>query len=426
MRSRARNNFPVAPGGPAGVTAARRPAPRPVLQRLGTAWLSLLNRGVPKRRGKIVLHGVPDLEDGVIAVLEELLRRGRSPIVLVHDWRSGARLREILRRRVTAVPKHSLAAVAHFLTAQFVFTTHGLFGSRRPPSGQLVVNLWHGEPPCKIVARFEDQPAPKSSIAPVMSTVGRAYRCAEFGLRPSAVPIIGAPRNDRMLRADPVTARRRLLGTRGGVAFIWLPTYRATNPGPYARVDTSGGDAGVPFDDIALAAIDAWLGQVGATVILKLHPLTPLRRFAAFNNLRVITDADLKDLGVTVYEALSAIDCLITDISSVWIDFLLLDKPILFAFPDIEAYRLGRGINLEPYEAWVPGPLIRTAAELIQHMSRVASGADDSAELRNAMLSRFHAHQDSHSAGRLLDLIGLPTGVDQQAHDDPRKPVERR
>jgi CDP-glycerol glycerophosphotransferase (TagB/SpsB family) len=151
-----------------------------------------------------------------------------------------------------------------------------------------------------------------------------------------------------------------------------------------------------------------------------------LRRFAAFNNLRVITDADLKDLGVTVYEALSAIDCLITDISSVWIDFLLLDKPILFAFPDIEAYRLGRGINLEPYEAWVPGPLIRTAAELIQHMSRVASGADDSAELRNAMLSRFHAHQDSHSAGRLLDLIGLPTGVDQQAHDDPRKPVERR
>ena len=50
-----------------------------------------------------------------------------------------------------------------------------------------------------------------------------------------------------------------------------------------------------------------------------------------------------------------AADGLVTDASSVWIDYLLTQRPIIFAFPDIEEYRQRRGLNLAPTPRTAPG-----------------------------------------------------------------------
>jgi len=104
---------------------------------------------------------------------------------------------------------------------------------------------------------------------------------------------------------------------------------------------------------------------------------------------------------------LSAFDGLITDVSSAWVDYLLLDKPLIFAFPDIEEYRQGRGLSIEPYEHWVPGPFVRTLDEFVDALDDVVAGRDPLAEERRLARLRLHQYQDDKSAARLLDGLGL-------------------
>ena len=371
-----------------------------------------MNRLLPKT-DRVVLHSTIDLEDGVLAVIEELTARGRGATVLVEEPSRARQVRSAVPgSRVRTVRRRSLRGVLVFLTSRWVMTTESLYGSPVPPPAQTLVNIWHGEPPTKTVVRFLPGRTPiPCTWAPVCSTVGRAYRAAEFGLHPLQVPIVGAPRNDRMLRADAAAVRRLVLGdTADRPTLLWLPSFRAGRWGDRVRVDASGDYPGVPFDTDALGRLDAALTALGAQVVVKLHPHDVASFTGSYRSVRALTQEQMGEKGLTLYPLLSAFDGLITDMSSVWVDYLLVDKPIVFAFPDIDAYRAGRGLNLEPYEDWVPGPFARTTEQMIAAVTDVVDGRDPMADERRRARLRFHAFHDDRSAARLLDGLGLLTG----------------
>jgi CDP-glycerol glycerophosphotransferase (TagB/SpsB family) len=274
----------------------------------------------------------------------------------------------------------------------------------RPPPGQTVVNVWHGEL-TKQIARYEDQEPVVASLAPVTSGIGRAFRCAEFGMHPRQVIVTGAPRNDRLLRSNPADVRTSLgLPADCDRVHVWLPTYRRSVRGQI-RTDSTDYPAGLPISVSEAVELDAWLAASGEMVIGKLHPLADRSELPPLKNLRILTDQELRTAGVTLYELLGASNSLITDISSVWIDYLLLDRPIIGVFPDRAEYSNGRGLLLEPYEEWFPGPLVSTAADLIKEL---ASLDHDSGQVKRQWLTRtLHAHRDARSSARLLDAMGL-------------------
>jgi CDP-glycerol glycerophosphotransferase len=387
-----------------------RPAPQSWQRRLAYVALDLVNRLVPKQRDKVVLHSTIDLEDGILALVEELGNRGARATVLLEQPDRAARLRALTGDQVRLLPKQSRRAVLHFLTARYVFTTENVYGDRQPPSSQVVVNIWHGEPPTKVVARFfPGQKGLHCSYAPVMSTVGRAYRSAEFGLHPLRVPIVGAPRNDRMLRSDGEQVRQSLLGVDAGrPALLWLPSFRAGSWAGRTRLDAEGAHAGVPFPLEEVRRLDDWLVERGATIVLKLHPHDVASFPGDFRALRLLSQEEMEQRGLTLYTLLPAFDGLLTDVSSIWLDYLLLDRPMIFAFPDVDDYRAGRGLNLEPYEDWVPGPFVRDLDSLLAALQDVIDGTDPMAAERRRARLRFHEHHDDRSTARLLDGLGIP------------------
>jgi len=270
-----------------------------------------------------------------------------------------------------------------------------------------VVSLWHGEPPGKVTGRFEGRGGLLCSYAPVCSTVGRAYRAAEFNLSPLQVPIVGAPRNDRMLQADAAGVRRALLGDDADrTTFIWMPTYRVGHYDGELRVDVAG-NPGVPYTPAEIRRIDDWLVEHGARVVVKVHHRDVNSFTDDYRAIRVLTQGDLEREGLTIYQALAAFDALITDISSVWVDHLLLDKPMVFAFPDVEAYRQGRGLNVEPYEQWVPGAFTTDVDGLLPALGDIVDGRDPMREERARARVRFHQYRDDRSTVRLLDGLGI-------------------
>ena len=395
--------FPATGGG------SIRPPGQPLQRRAAYLGLDLVNRLVPKRQDAVVLHSTIDLEDGVLALVEELRMRGRRATVLLEEPRRAGRLRALVGDDVRLLPKQSARAVLAFLTARHVFTTENVYGDRQPPTSQTVVNIWHGEPPTKVVARFfPGQQGLRASYAPVMSTLGRAYRSAEFGLHPLRVPIVGAPRNDRMLRSDGPSVRREILGDAAdGPVFLWLPSFREGSWAGRTRADAATSHPGIPFPLEQARQLDDWLVERGATIVLKLHPHDVASFPGDFRALRVLTQDEMEQRGLTLYTLLPAFDALLTDVSSIWLDYLLLDRPLVFAFPDVADYRAGRGLNLEPYEQWVPGPFVRDLDALCSALQDLLDGRDPMAEQRRLARLRFHEHTDDRSAQRLLDGLGI-------------------
>lgn len=379
--------------GPSG--QSRRPLAHELVARL----LSLASSVVPMDPNLMVVYGLTELEDGALATQEALVERGFVPVRLSDAAGSAARPARVRYRR-----KRSLGGLWSLLRANAVFTSHTLYGGVASGRGKRMVMLWHGEL-VKPMGLLDGDRGVAADVAPVCSGLARAFRSAEFGLDPNLIPVLGAPRNDRLLTADPADVRERLGWAPGDVIWLWLPTYRTAVRGA-RRSDTETSTNGLPFDEQSLHALDVQLRRHGITVVVKPHPLAEQLITGEFENIVVMRQSDLDEAELSLYEALAAVDGLITDVSSVWVDYLLTDKPMLFVFPDLEEYRRKRGFNLEPYEDWVPGPVVDDvdswAAALVQ------LPADDSyAQRRSETKKRLHQHADAHSTDRLLDLLQL-------------------
>ena len=96
-----------------------------------------------------------------------------------------------------------------------------------------------------------------------------------------------------------------------------------------------------------------------------------------------------------------AADVLVTDYSSVFFDFALTDKPMVFLAPDLEAYRDdNRGFYLDYHET-VPGPICLTTGEVVAAIR----APDRYAETRRRFREKFAPLDDGAAAARVVDGI---------------------
>lgn len=106
-------------------------------------------------------------------------------------------------------------------------------------------------------------------------------------------------------------------------------------------------------------ALDAFARARRLRVVLKLHPL-----LAGTQKLRGCSHVIDYDARCDVYPLLAQVEVLITDYSSIYFDFLLLDRPIIFFPYDLEEYQQRERGLLFPYEQVTPGAVARTQDEL--------------------------------------------------------------
>jgi CDP-glycerol glycerophosphotransferase (TagB/SpsB family) len=360
----------------------------------------LVHRVLPKRN-HAVIWAWPDGEDQGIALEQALQATAvRRVVLLVSDpaspasWETGPKT---LRAR-----KNSPAGLWGFLTARYVFFSHPCF-TRKFPREVVSVNVWHGMPVKKIGWLIPDDAGIACRITPVTSPFwGEIMQRA---MTPGGtLPPIGLPRNDRLFskRAAVMTTLglpedRRLL--------VWLPTYRRSVRG---LPRTDGSAAGNPFEmpDVDPAALNAWLAERNAVLMVKPHPMAAQAQ-GEWSHLRIIDDAWLRARRLSLYELLGATDCLISDISSVVIDYLLLDRPVVHAFADLEEYRSSRGFTVEPIEEYFAGPVATNLRELTAALEAVLCGLDPEAERRRKLRDLSHSHCDAGATRRLLELAGL-------------------
>lgn len=119
------------------------------------------------------------------------------------------------------------------------------------------------------------------------------------------------------------------------------------------------------------------------------------------NNVRLMTNQPIEELMVVA-------DVLITDYSSIYFDYQILKKPIIFYVPDLEVYKnKTRGFNIEYKPANLPGYIVNNEPDLIMILKRinlVPKGNDK-------LIEKYSKLDDGHACERILKWVNENTNV---------------
>ena len=301
--------------------------------------------------------------------------------------------------------------------AKWIVQDHG--GRRRYP-GQKVLELWHGIPLKTMDLMDVNDPASHAplrlarSLPDVVISSSPIYETLLSACR--SIPArryrrFGFPRL-RWLETDRRTARShwgRLMER--DVAdhekvILWMPTHR--------RIKSNGNGqqhSAIPaiLDNYLTEALDRSLEANDAWLVIKPHPndeeLAKERIRKCGTRVRLLTSDAFGEAIEDLYCLLPGTDALITDYSSIYFDYLLLDKPIAFVLDDLEQYRKERGFLLEPVTDWMPGHHIRALEELDAFLQATRSNDDPHTKQRATLRTTFYPEGIQNTATLIRDHI---------------------
>lgn len=348
-----------------------------------------LDVALPKRRDLVVVHGWPDGEDQSSALVNALARMDRNVVLLTNG--DPPQVSDGIRR----VRLHSLRGVLVYLRGAQLYFTHGLFGSFKPARGRIVVNLWHGMP----IKRIGVSASRQITHASVTLSTAESYvpvLCQAWSMRPSQVLVTGLPRNDVLVEAARV---HRANWDEPVVA--WLPTFRQSCRG---EASTDGVDSGSPFQfaDATPAVVERLFRDLNMSCWVKTHPMARSASPQQSTHLTILPQS----WNGSLYERLGGADILISDFSSVWIDFLLTERPLIFAISDLDDYEETRGTYMNDIPGLtLPGPVVTTMTELRDELARLRAGDDQFQDHRRAVRELLHKFSDSQNAHRVVEAV---------------------
>ncbi|SIQ65528.1 CDP-glycerol glycerophosphotransferase family protein [Aeromonas hydrophila] len=260
--------------------------------------------------------------------------------------------------------------------------------------GAYKVNLWHGIPLKKIefdirtpplvnvfhnanlVAHFKHPHAHirhNLVLSPSQYVYEYSFKSA-FRLRSEAEIVIS--QYPRVTKIEEL-AKTASVHTDGQqrITFLYAPTWR-----------DSGGDfiasSGIDFD-----ALERLLTTFDAKLVVKLHPATKIA--CDLSQYQHIVMANNK---LDPCELMAQADCLITDYSSMYFDYMVLDRPIIFFAFDKDEYLKEREFYLE-YDDNTPGVKTFDFESLLCAMRNICIGDDSYNGLRQVLMSKFMSNE---------------------------------
>ena len=371
------------------------------LRSTNSRLLEALQRVVPKRAHAVV-YGYPTEEGNAVEVVRGLSRRYRGRVYWFVDGDRAGQA-EAMPGNVRVVTKTSPAALARYVSAEIVFFTHGLYGDARPSARQTFVNLWHGDG-VKVEAAAESARRPKHPSHYVVggTRVLTAQKAATFRVPAGGELVLGNPRVDQFSRGVPEGFWHAVGIDPARPFVVWLPTFRAARAHGVAAgwFDVRDDERQV---NLAMAEVVQGLRDAGVQVLAKPHPLDAQSRDVP--GTCHVDNASLLRQGTTLYAVLGQSAGLVTDYSSAWTDYLLLDRPIGFVMPDAEAYAAGRGLYPADVLDWLPGRTLGAEADVRAFATEVHGRGETTAALRRRAAARLGLVRCTTATDDLLDEL---------------------
>jgi len=365
-----------------------------IIRKIETKGLSLLNQIIPKKR-KIFFYGGSVLKDNTEALFRYVNENTEFDAVCVadktmqYDLRPGVQIKKVSTMNILYELMTSKVLVDSFLQRFRI----------KPAKNQVSLQLWHGSPlKCLNKTKGLDYGSLYTHIF-IASDLFREEMLSSFETVPEKLVLNGNPRNDDLFRSVDLKGFD-LKKTN----VIWMPTYRHGLKKEETKKD-------IPILDRESAGqLNAALERLGIKLFVKPHPLQKKAfddyvDFAVNKNIVLLTDEHLRDAGIPLYSFLGQMDALITDYSSVYFDYLLLDRPIGFAIDDMDEYGENRGFVFDNPLDYMPGEKIYSLEDFISFFEHLTDGTDAFREERKRVNNLVNVYQDAGNCERCVKII---------------------
>lgn len=333
-----------------------------------------------------------------------------------------------------AVPRRGWNGFWATLRAGQIVVTHGLGDVNRfGVYGGFIVQLWHGAPLKRL---HLDSPVTTQVRGPaiVRGLLRRMYLAGSrqidlyvagsalaagrlrsaFRVAPGKVRVLGDPRDDALAAQayDPAAAavsraaildvldagrpggETRSSETMEGSILLYAPTWRDGGPDP-----------GVPSTAEA-SRLQETLARLDAHLVIRPHPLgAGAYESIASGRVHLLRADTARDDVRDITPLLAGFDAVITDFSSIALDFALTGRPILWFAPDLEEYTGSRGLY-EPLEVTASGRVDHSwdavLARLSAELPAGKVGRRTAETATRDLVHRYHAFPAGGAAARVL------------------------
>lgn len=329
--------------------------------------------------------------------------------------------------RVSFVTRESIGYWKALATSKYLINnaTFPPDFSKRP--GQVYLNTWHGTPlkrmgfdmpngaleSANTLRNFLAADFLVSANAHMTRTMyAEAYKLD--GIYRGRIIEAGYPRIDRTFLSDversDVEAQLAADGIHldGRKLAVFAPTWRGAS---FSR----------PADNLTeimaqRARLASRLDPAQWLVVVKLH-----QQAHRFSRGRADMQGLLVPNGIPTNALLGLTDMLITDFSSIFFDYLPLERPLVFFAPDAKDYESSRGLYFDQSD--LPAPVFTSLASATKEVSRLSRGltAEDKARLRRGR-ARFCRDEDGNATARVVDVVfrGRTRGTHTFTNSKPR------
>lgn len=239
-----------------------------------------------------------------------------------------------------------------------------------------------------------------------ISTQALFIECEEKELLP-----LGLPRNDLLIRNTGKGIENPFIGEgHYKKVILWMPTFRESVNLNISE-QTCATETGLPlFDtDEKVNQLNDYLSKCDCAIILKIHPFQTNKQIfkKKFSNIIIVTNDDIDNINKQLYELVGYSDALLTDYSSISIDYLLLDKPIGYILYDIESYEKDRGFTSDDPRDVMAGDLLYSIENVYDFISNIVEGVDHYKNERDLLRQRVHDAPKGNSCELICNFFNL-------------------
>ena len=386
------------------------PILRDILHRLQSAFHAALGYIFPINSKKVFFDSFPDYSDNARAFSDYLINNSNYEIF----WAVKELPLFKVDPRIHFVSKDARwKYIYHTLTSKYLFSTHSAFHWANPKR-QTYLCFWHGTM-LKRIAYMQDPVRNKYSNHSVsfFSSPSDFYTplfAQSFNRKENEILLTGYPRIDFLLTENDSYVKLGIDKTRYSKVIMYLPTFRQPISGGYTDTKKN-----VFKDDVidftskeSLLKWNDFFRDRGILLMVKPHPSDKNQLPQIdLSNILVIPHKTLLENDIQLYSLLHYADALITDFSSVYCDYLVLDRPIGFMLSDMDKYSKGRGFVFEKPLDVLPGYKIFGENEFVSFCDEISKDIDSTIQLRKELQPMYNKYTDGCFCERVANMLNM-------------------
>lgn len=376
-----------------------------------------INALFPKKGNKVMFASIPDFADNSRALYEYMISQDDF-CNWSYVWfvKPGFTITENKNTRYiyafdTYFSKGYFIYLYHVFTSRYLFCTHSQFVEANPHR-QISVCLWHGtmlKRICAMNEREKNQPQKdqyRYFVSP--SHFYDKFFCKSFLCKPEQVLTCGYPRNDLLFQDTDILQMLGIDRHEYNKIIIYMPTFRTPIGGGYNDSNIDNPSCINLSDTQSVKDLSTYLRERGVLFVIKWHPAdTRQYQDVQMTNVISVSNKQLSEKNLQIYHLLHYADALITDYSSVYCDYMILDRPIAFDISDINSYADNRGFVFDKPLDYMPGYFLKTSEDILKFIDDIVQDKDQSYEKRHDLAKIYNEFEGGLASERLMKSIML-------------------